>query len=109
MSELSNTRNTQAIIRWKLLTGVSALALTVYVSSANVAKAEDADRPTVWIELGGQMEDASGLGANFAPGFLTAYPDSPVVWKGVSPLKAQHLPLSFGEEGRISLQPKDSD
>jgi len=109
MSELINTRNTQTIIRSKLLTGVSALALTVYVSSANMAKAEDADRPTVWIELGGQMENASGLGANFAPGFLTAYPGSPVIWKGVSPLEAQHLPLSFGDEGRISLQPKDSD
>ena len=42
MSELIKNNDNRATIRWKLLTGASALALTAYVSSAAVAKAEDA-------------------------------------------------------------------
>ena len=54
MSELIQKNDNRATIRWKLLTGASALALTAYVSSAGMAKAEDTDRPPIWIELGGR-------------------------------------------------------
>ncbi len=60
MSELIQKNDNRATIRWKLLTGASALALTAYVSSTGVASAEDSDRPLIWIELGGQMEQVSG-------------------------------------------------
>ncbi len=56
MSELIQTHDNRATIRWKLLTGASALALTAYVSSASMAKAEDTDRPLIWIETGRQMD-----------------------------------------------------
>lgn len=109
MSELINTRDNRATIRWKLLTSASALALTAYVSSVNVAKAEDADRPLIWIELGGQMESVQGQGAAFAPPFLAANPDSPVFQK-VTPLQAQQPPkFDFSEQGQISFQPEGSD
>jgi iron complex outermembrane recepter protein len=107
MSELINTRDSRATIRWKLLTSASALAL---VSSMNVARAEDASHPLLWIELGGQMENVGGQGEIFAPPFLAANPDSSVLWTGVTPLQAQQPPkFSFGEEVRISFQPEGSD
>ena len=50
--------------RWQLLTTVSALALLASVSMGDAKAAdEEADRPTVWIELGGQPENMSGQGA----------------------------------------------
>ena len=67
MSELINARDNRATIRWKLLTSASALALTAYVSCGSVARAEDTDRPTIWIELGGQMESVTGEGARLLP------------------------------------------
>jgi iron complex outermembrane recepter protein len=103
MSELINNRDNRTTIRWKLLTSASALAL---VSSMSVARAED---PLIWIELGGQMEKVSGQGEVFAPAFIAANPNSPVLGS-VSPLQAQQPPkFDFGENGTISFQPEDSD
>jgi iron complex outermembrane recepter protein len=111
MSELMIARNGKRDLRWQLLTTVSALALLATVYGSNEAKAtdQDADRPTVWIELGGELEHVSGQGDSFAPGFLEANPNSPVL-RPVSPLQAQNpIPFSFAEDGKISFQPKDSD
>jgi len=55
MSELINTHDNRVTIRWKLLTSASALALAAYMSSASGAKAEDASRPLIWLELDGQF------------------------------------------------------
>ena len=50
-----------------------------------------------------------GQGDNFPVGFLSTYPDSPVLQK-VTPLQAQNPPpFSFGEDGKITYQPEDSD
>ena len=81
MSELINIHDSRTTIRWKLLTSASALALTASVSSAICRKAEDADRPLIWIELGGQMENVSGQGEVFAPAFLAVNPNSSVLWR----------------------------
>lgn len=109
MSELIQKNDNRATIRWKLLTGASALALTAYISSAGLAKSEDTDRPLIWLELGGQAEMVSGQGAVFNPGFIAANPNSPVLQK-VSPLQAQQpSKFSFGEEVKLSYQPEDSD
>jgi iron complex outermembrane recepter protein len=109
MSELINTSADRAIFRRQLLATVSALALLAAVN-VHDAKADDrdADRPTVWIELGGQMENISGQGEIFAPPFLAANPASTVLQKE-SPLQAQKPPLGFDEEGKISFQPEGSD
>ena len=108
MSELIKNNDNRATIRWKLLTSVSALALTV--SSVGIAHAEDADRPLVWIELGGQAENISGQGEVYAPGFLSAYSTSSILQEKLTPLQAQRPPLfSAGEEAKISFQPEGSD
>ena len=110
MSELKSTRSAERGFHWHLLTTVSALALLASVNMRDAKAADqDADRPTMWIELDGQTEQVGGQGEPFAPGFLAANPDSPVL-KPVSPLQAQNpVPFSFAEGGKISFQPKDSD
>ncbi len=83
MSELIQTHDNRATIRWKLLTGASAMALTAYVASTALAKADDADRPTLWIELGGQMEQMQGLSSTpFTAPFMS--PRSPVLGRSYS-------------------------
>jgi len=110
MSELMNTQNTKRGFRWHLLTTVSALALLASVNMRDAKAADDdADRPTVWIELGGQMEHVGGQGDPFAPPFLAANLNSPVL-QPTTPVQAQNpVPFSFGEEGKISFQPEDSN
>ncbi len=53
MSELINTHDNRATIRWKLLTGASALALTAYVSSTSAGTR-------------GRCEPATRSGSNWA-------------------------------------------
>jgi iron complex outermembrane recepter protein len=110
MSELMNKQNSERSFRWQLLTTVSALALLASVSVQGAeAAGQDADRPTVWIELGGELEHVGGQGDPFVPGFLAANPNSPVL-QPTTPVQAQNpVPFSFGEEGKISIRPDDSD
>jgi len=109
MSELINKNDNRATIRWKLLTGASAMALTAYVASSGIAQADDTDRPTIWIELGGQMETLQGLNAPFSAPFMTAIAPTPDVYKGADFLSNQDAPkFSFGEEGKLTFQPEDS-
>jgi iron complex outermembrane receptor protein len=104
MSELINTSDNRTTIRWKLLTGASALALTV--SSIAAAHAEDADRPAVWIDLGGQAERVGDSPQLFAPPFFANTPSA-----DLAPMvKAQQPPpYSLGLDGRISFSPENSD
>ncbi|HEV2562228.1 MAG TPA: hypothetical protein VGT78_08800 [Rhizomicrobium sp.] len=103
--------NASPTIRWKLLSTVSALALlaSAYAASDAEAAGTDADRPLIWIELGGQAENISGQGEVFAPDFLAKNSTSPVLGH-ITPLQAQKPPkFSFGEEGKISFEPEDSN
>jgi hypothetical protein len=133
MSELINTKAVQIDNRWRLLTTVSALALLT-ASYSGDAKAEDNDRPTVWVELGGQLERVSHAQDAFTAPFLEALQtppprpfgplqgfaagattrrtiDMPDVPFDISqPLHAQAVPENnFGEQGKLLFQPADSD
>jgi iron complex outermembrane receptor protein len=107
MSELIDKNDDHATIRWKLLTGASALALAAYVSSAAMAKAEDASQPQIWIELGGQLSSLVDGQETFTPDF----PDSPPRPSIFVPSQRYEYPprFSFDEEGRISFQPENSN
>ncbi|HEV2561541.1 MAG TPA: hypothetical protein VGT78_05315 [Rhizomicrobium sp.] len=93
-------------IRRKLLTTVSALALCASALGFDPAWATDADRATIWIDLGAQFEKISGFGDPYDPPYTAQ-----VIADGfMSPLKAERaLSRSFGEEGTISFQPQNSD
>jgi len=106
MSEIKIEHERQAKFRWQLLVTVSAIALigaTVESGSA-VAADGDSERPSVWIELGGQLSRLEGGQEAFAPPLMANRPSV------LSPSGTfEHLPLySFDEHGKISLQPRDS-
>ena len=103
MSELINSRDNRATIRWKLLTGASALALTAYVSSAGVAKAEDAGHPVVWIEAGGAFEQLS------ANNTLWISPNTPVAQTNPTPPFGTLPQVGYDADFKLSLTPKNSD
>jgi iron complex outermembrane receptor protein len=111
MSELMNTQNTERGFRWHLLTSVSALALLASVTMRDAKAADDdADRPTVWIELGGEMDHITGQGNAYSPAFLTNYFSSSILQQRLTPVEAQNPPpFSFGGEGKITFQPENSD
>lgn len=104
MSELLNTTNNRANIRLGFLTSVSAAALCLSaIASANAG--EDTDRPSVWIELGGQLERISGGEQPFSPSFLSTLPS----FVQQSPTELQRLArYGDGVEGAITFQPESS-
>ncbi|HEV2562236.1 MAG TPA: hypothetical protein VGT78_08840 [Rhizomicrobium sp.] len=104
MSELINKNDNRVTIRWKLLTGASALALA-YTSSLGFARAEDVDRATVWIELGGQFSQLQDGQETFAPPLLASRPTI------FEPSQKFEKPprYSIDEYGRLSFEPENSD
>ncbi len=101
MSELTTTRTSRADLHWRLLATVSALALTAIPLSA---KAEDADHPTLWIELGGAFDQISHDATGWVPHNLPA----PIT--NVAPEPFGKLPaIGYDFEGAITLQPKGSE
>ncbi len=106
MSELINKNDNRAAIRWKLLTGASALALTAYVSSGAMARAEDTGQSQIWIELGGQYEQMNDAWERFAPPFVPQVDTSIFP----SPIEVQRPPPSaIGANGKFTFRPEDSD
>jgi hypothetical protein len=107
MSELMNTtrRSSQ---RWQLFVTASSFALMA-LGYGTPLIAKDVDEPTVWIDLGGQLERVSGAGLPFTPDFLLNNIDAgPFVH--TQPIKAQSASrYSFGGEGSIAFSPSDSN
>jgi hypothetical protein len=104
MSELTQTLP-RGDFRWHLLTSVCALVLAAGPSRA---ANNDTSQPSVWIELGGQLQRVDGGEEPFAPPFVLTEPRRPL--EVVSPVEAQHLPrYSYGGEGRLTFRPAGSD
>lgn len=110
MSELIKTYEDRRNFHRKLLATTSALVLTTYVTSVDVAAASDEDRPTVWIELGGQMDLMQGLADPITAPFMTALSPTPGPYSDNIFLNGQKPSRhAFGLEGSLSFQPEDSD
>src|SRR6185437_12403365 len=105
MSELINTHDDRTTIRWKLLTGASVLALTAYVSSAGLARAEDSDHSKVWIEFGGQFSRLQDSQELFAPPFAA------LTSSNLTPPQKFEKPPTYGldETAALTFQPEGSD
>ncbi len=106
MSELVQTSTGNRFFRERLLTTVCGLALLASATFAEGAMAREADSPTVWIELGGQLERMGNSEEVFAPSFLSKFED-----KGLDSGLSQQRPprYSNGAEGKISFMPDGSD
>jgi hypothetical protein len=110
MSELIDSLAARASIRRQLLATASAFALTAYIASTNVVRAEETDRPTIWIELGGQMEQVQGTTGAFIAPFMTAISPVPDVYANdIFNANQKPAKLSFGAQGSLSFQPESSD
>jgi len=107
MSELMSPVANRTDFRWKLLTTVSTFALIATIYGPSKAKAADSDRPTMWIELGGQLERVEGVGTVPTPPFLLKPAPS---FETLTPLEAERRPrYSVGGEGKISFEPKGTN
>ncbi len=108
MSELIQTHSCTTVRRQFLATA-SALALIAYIGATDAAKAEDT-RPTVWIDLGGQMEQLQGVSTPFTPPFMTAISPTPGPYANNIFADTQRpARLAFGLEGGATFQPQGSD
>jgi len=107
MSELIQSQNTQSDMRRTLLATVSSLALAACTCLPAYA-ADDADRPTVWIELGGQLERVDSKQDAFLPPFLRVDPRP--AFEVVPSAVTQRPPrYAIGGEGKITFAPAGSD
>ena len=108
MSELMNGRSCQRNFRWSLLVTASTFALLASAAALQEAVAEQSDdRPTVWVELGGQLERVDGGQTPYTPPFVltTPRPD----FETISPIDTQRLPrYSIGGEGKITFEPENT-
>jgi hypothetical protein len=107
MSELINHKRGSGF-RDTLFSNVSVLALLGYISVVPqaVASADGAERPTVWIELGAQLERVDTAQTIFAPDFfdLSSEDDRNVMSAGQRPSR-----YGVGGEGKILFEPASSD
>lgn len=71
MSELNSENVRYGILQKQLLANVSAIALIGYFASGSVASAGDRTRPTVWIELGGELSRLNDGFDPFVPAFTS--------------------------------------
>jgi len=108
MSELMNTSGRSRQFLWQLLSTASALALIGTMAAVPDAKAaQDEDRPTIWIELGGSLQRLDTSEEKYTPPFLLQTPRPGP--ETIDPLSVGHLPpSSFDEEGKITFQPENS-
>ncbi len=110
MSEFVNTDKSNANTHRQLLATASALTLFGYGYGLTEVKAAegDSDRPTVWIELGGQLERVDTHQEQFVPPFIVATPRPGA--ETVSPLSVDHSPrYSLGGEAKLTFEPDGSD
>lgn len=106
MSELINANCQGPSLRGTLLASVCGLALFASIGLPLEAKAEDAGRPTIWIELGSQIERlGSGqevLDPTFLPQFDHLHLDP------VLPIQ-RPARYAMGGEIKITLEPRGTD
>ncbi len=107
MGELMNTTR-RGNLRWQLFVTASSFALMA-LGYGTPLSAKDVDEPTVWIDLGGQLERVSGAGLPFTPDFLVKNADAgPFVH--ADPFKAQAASrYTFGGESKVAFEPAGSD
>ena len=103
MSELIHKHENRNF-RWDLLAGASALVLLGYVAATSAANAEDAYRPTVWIELGGQLNRLQTGQEPYVPPFAAMIPSNVAL-----PIQIQKPTLyGFDESAALTFQPHGS-
>ena len=108
MSELIQQGPGRKELRWQLLASASAIVLLGATCQPTSVLAEDDSRPTVWIELGGQLQHLEEVEQRFVPPFVVAEPRPGP--ETIAPLSLTHPPrYSYGGQAKITLAPEGSD
>ena len=106
MSELKSSERGSASINTFLLATASSLVLGGLFCDIAIASDRSADRPTVWVELGGQLERRDGGGSQFLTVFQPALAEHGLLL----PTDIQQAPrYSYGGEAKLTLEPQGSD
>lgn len=100
MSEVIQTEQ-RGILRRRLLLTASSAALLVL---AGGARAEDSNRPTVWIELGGAFDRIGNDSVGWVPPNLT----DPITHASPEPF-GRSPNIGYDFDGAITIQPHHSD
>ncbi len=108
MNELIKKADGRVTARWKLLTGASALTLISYVSASAATGTDDTDRPTFWIELGGDAQLMQGVSQPFTADFMSISP-TPAVYQDSLTATQRPPRLNIGGDLKITLEPENSD
>jgi hypothetical protein len=104
MSELLEERIAQKSLRWGMMASASATVLLMACGAS--ASSNNSDRPTVWIELGANLNRVDGGNERFAPDFVSQIDAHTFS----SPLDLQRSSrYANGYEGKLTLQPAESD
>jgi hypothetical protein len=104
MSELTNNTSSAAAFKWQLLASVSAVTLAALFPAA--ALASDEGKPSVWIDLGVQLDRLTNGQDPYLPPFVPAMLENPFAPPG----EVQKSPrYAFGQEGRLTFTPEDSN
>jgi hypothetical protein len=108
MNDTNKTERKYNDLRRQLLATASAFVLCGMVYADNAAYADDTDRPTVWIELGGQLERLQDRQDPYEAPFTLAHIDAK---ENLVPASETQRPpnYAFGGEGSIAFEPVDSD
>ena len=106
MSELINTSGTVTQIPLAASdNGVGDSACCGYIDRIGAGADDDADRPTIWIELGGQLKPSGRWSEPFAPPLMDARPSI-----FAPSQKFDRPPIQQStEHGEISFKPEDSN
>jgi hypothetical protein len=104
MSELV-VKNNRIAFHLELLVTASAAALMASVCVSEAADG-DVDRPTLWIEVGGQLERIDSAQSIFAPSFFE-HASAGVLTPLIDSQKQPSYGL--GGEGKITFAPEDSN
>jgi hypothetical protein len=106
MSELTKPNSCNNPRNHLLATACIAAILPALAAHASEL---DSDHPTVWVELGGQLERLEGTDGRFTAPFMLNNPAA-ATFQPVSPLEAQRAPrFSYGAEGKMLFEPSGSD
>jgi len=104
MSELVETRIVQKGVRWSMMAGASAAVLVTACGASAAPRSED--RPTVWVDLGVDLNRVDGGTERFDPDFVSQIDTH----RFSSPIDLQRGPrYANGLEGKLTIQPEDSD
>jgi hypothetical protein len=108
MSELTNVCDNRTI-RKQLLAASSAMVLTAYIASSGAAGAQESGHPTVWIELGGQLQSVQGTTTPLVAPFMSTPPVNEFYDPPFFAKEQKSARFASGFEGKLTFQPNGSD